>query len=425
MTVPMILIDRYIFRELLKIFGISAGAFTLFLYLDKFLFMAEMVVSRGVSFLELTRLMVYLSPAYLAVTIPMSVLVASVVVFNQFSAASEWTAMKTAGWSFLRLMKPVMVFSGLAYLLATMVIFYALPWGNASYKQLLFDVLTNRSAFNLQPRVFNSDIHNFTLYVREREDPALLKGIFLADTRQPGISRIISAEEGILSPHPETHSVSLRLKNGTLHERSTRRDHYQTINFKRYDLTVKLPRRAPPASNALVSDRELSLSRLLQKIAILREQGLKPYAPAVELSKKFSIPFACLLFGIFGAPLGIQTHRSGRSGGFAVSLGILLTYYFFLISAQNLGLIGVLDPYFSVWIPNLILFIIGTGLVYKMQNDLQFQILDRVSVFCAGTLEGLRNGVGRRVPSISKRLSSGGKRHAHGQGYHDPQGHHG
>ena len=138
-------IDRYIFKELLKIFIISTGALTAVLYLDKFLFMAEMIVNRGVSSWELLMMMTYISPAFLALTIPMSVLFASVISFNQFSASNEWIAMKACNWSFLELMKPVACFGLMAYLLANIIMFWALPWGNQSYKILIYDIIKNRS----------------------------------------------------------------------------------------------------------------------------------------------------------------------------------------------------------------------------------------------------------------------------------------
>ena len=95
----------------MKMFLVSIFAMTMVLYLDKFLFMAEMIVNRGVSSMELFMMMVYISPAFLAITIPMAVLMASVVTFNQFSANNEWVAMKACNMSFMQLMKPVLFFS--------------------------------------------------------------------------------------------------------------------------------------------------------------------------------------------------------------------------------------------------------------------------------------------------------------------------
>ena len=129
-------IDRYIFRELLKIFTISVGVLTTMLFLDKILFLTEMIVNKGVSFMEVVWMMVYIAPAFLALTIPMSVLVASVVTFNEMSGENELVAMKASGWSFLRILKPLLIFSVMAYVCTNFIMFYALPWGNQSFKQI-------------------------------------------------------------------------------------------------------------------------------------------------------------------------------------------------------------------------------------------------------------------------------------------------
>ena len=173
------IIDRYIFKELFKLFIISTGALTIVLYLDKFLFMAQMIVNRGVSFMEMILMMAYISPAFLALTIPMGVLFASVVTFNQFSANNEWVAMKACNWSFLELMKPVACFAILAYILANSIMFWALPWGNQSYKVLIYDIIKNRANIDIKPNVFNRDFKNLVLLVKDRDQNSTLKDVFI------------------------------------------------------------------------------------------------------------------------------------------------------------------------------------------------------------------------------------------------------
>ncbi len=369
-------LDRYIFTELLKIFLISAGGITLLLYLDKFLLMTEMLVSQGVSLFDLMRLVVYLSPAYLAVTVPMSVLVAVVVVCNQFSASNEWTAMQVAKWSFLRLLQPVALFSCLAYLIANAIILYALPWGNQSYKELIFDHIQKRHHFEIQPNVFNTHFDNLTLLVGEKKEASHFKKIFIENSRTPGLSQVISAQEGIFKRIPDSPVVHLRLKNGTIHESHAALGNYQTVNFDGYDLTLTLPSPLRLDKKAFVGNRELSPRELVHKIQEFKQKGLKYSGPAVELSKKFSIPFACLVFGLVGIPLGLQFKSAGKSGSFAVSLGTILTYYFCLITTQDLGRLGILNPYLSVWIPNAILLVLGIYLGQKLQKETAFTLPD-------------------------------------------------
>ena len=104
-------IHRYIFKELVKSFLISAATLTALLYLERLLYMTTLIFNRGATFVEVALMMIYISPAFLSVTIPMSVLVASVAVFNRFSSDSEIYAMKASGWSFMYLMRPVILFS--------------------------------------------------------------------------------------------------------------------------------------------------------------------------------------------------------------------------------------------------------------------------------------------------------------------------
>jgi lipopolysaccharide export system permease protein len=388
-------IDRYIFRELLKIFLISIFALTMILYLDKFLFLAEMIVNRGVSFTEMVMMMVYISPAFFAITIPMAVLMASVVTFNQFSASNEWVAMKSCNWSFIELMKPVLFFSLLAYFLANIVMFWALPWGNQSYKVLVYDIIKNRANIDIQPNVFNRDFKNLILLVKEHHKNSQLKGVFIADTTNPEAPQIITSEQGIIFPNPETLKIQLKLNNGTIHELSNERGDYQTLNFDRYDINLSLPDTERLEKKALIGNKELSFSKIKDKIKDMKSKGLPTSGPEVELSKKFSIPFTCLLFAILGAPLGIKSSRSGKSGSFGITVAVIMIYYVGLILTQNLGRIGKIHAYTSVWIPNLILLFVVVYVVYKMQKELPFKFMESFIDFAVTVVEFFKNLFGK------------------------------
>ena len=384
-------IDRYIFRELLKIFLISVIAMTMVLYLDKFLFIAEMIVNRGVSFMEMVMMMTYISPAFFAITIPIAVLMASVVTFNQFSAHNEWVAMKSCSRSFIQLMKPVLFFSLFSYFLANIIMFWALPWGNESYKSLVYDIIKNRANINIQPNVFNRDFNNLILLVKEHHKDSLLKGVFIADTRNPEAPEIITSEEGIIFPNPKTLKIQLKLNNGIIHETSKERGEYQILNFDRYDLNLSLPDTERLEKEALVGNRELSISKLKEKIIRMKAKGLPTSGAEVELSKKFSIPITCLLFAFLGAPLGIKSSRSGKSGSFGITIAVILIYYLGLIVTQNLGRIGEIHAYTSVWIPNIILIVTIVYVNYKMQKELPFKFFENLISLLITIVEILKN----------------------------------
>jgi lipopolysaccharide export system permease protein len=385
------IIDRYIFSELLKIFLISIFAMTMILYLDKFLFLAEMIVNRGVSFIEMVMMMVYISPAFFAITIPMAVLMASVVTFNQFSVNNEWVAMKSCNWSFIELMKPVLFFSLLAYFIANIVMFWALPWGNQSYKVLVYDIIKNRANVDIQPNVFNRDFKNLILLVKEHHHNSQLKGVFIADITNPEAPQIITSEKGVIYPNPDTLKIQLKLNNGTIHELSNNRGDYQTLNFDRYDINLSLPDTERLEKKALIGNKELSFTKIKDRIKDMKAKGLSTSGPEVELSKKFSIPFTCLLFAILGVPLGIKSSRSGKSGSFGITVAVIMFYYIGLILTQNMGRIGKIHAYTSVWIPNIILLFVVVYVVYKMQKELPFKFMEKFINFVVTIIEFFKN----------------------------------
>ncbi len=395
-------IDKYIFRELLKIFLISIFTMTMVLYVDKFLFMAEMIINRGISFMEIAMMMVYISPAFFAITIPMAVLMASVITFNQFSVHNEWIAMKSCSWSFMELMKPVLLFSLFAYFLANVMIFWALPWGNQSYKVLVYDIIKNRANIDIQPNVFNRDFKNLILLVKERHQDSQFKGVFIADISNARAPQIITSEQGVIFPNPKIQKIQLKLNNGTIHELSNERGNYQTLNFDRYDISLSLPDTERLEQEALVGNKGLSFSKIKEKIRDMKRQGLRTSGPEVEMSKKFSIPFTCLLFAFLGVPLGIKSSRSGKSGSFGVTVTVIMIYYMGFIVTQNLGKIGEIHAYTSVWIPNIILIFVVIYVVYKMQKELPFKLLEGFIDFLITIIKFFKSLFGKTKKPVRK-----------------------
>ena len=372
------IIDRYILRELIKVFLITVGALTAVLYLDKFLFIAENIVNRGVSILEVFLIMVYISPSYLALTIPISVLVASVATFNQFSASNEWVAMKSCHLSFMQTMRPVLIFSIFTYILAVIIMVYALPWGNFAYKQKTYEIIKNRANINIKPNILNYDFKDLVILAKKREKKFQFRDILIADTTQSKSPKIITANQAIVLPNIESLKIRLELRGGMIHELGDRVSEYQTINFDTYEINLSLPDTIQLEKEALVGHRELSVNLLLKQIKDFEKKGLPTFAAKVELSKKFAIPFTCLLFGLLGAPLGIHSSRGGKSGSFATSIMVILLYYMGLIFAQNMGKSGHVEPYSAIWVPNIIIFCVIAYTSYKMQKDLPFNFTNRL-----------------------------------------------
>jgi lipopolysaccharide export system permease protein len=385
----MKIIHRYIFTEILKVFALSTMFLTMVMFLDKAMFMTDLILNRGLSMLEVGQMVLYISPIFLSITIPISVLVAAVVAFNQFSAENELVVMKSCGWSFMYLLRPVLLFSFLAYITTNVIIFYALPLGNQALKQMIFEIVKTRANIDIKPNVFNRDFDNMVLMIKEKDGQNGFKGVFIADSSFKGSTKVILSEQGFIMTDPANLRIQLQLRNGSIHDLAKQGEDYQIMKFDRYDLTLDIPGTDQLKKKRILKPREMSISELRQQIKQNENSAWKDDVAKVELSKRFSIPLTCILFGIIGVPLGITSRRSGKSGGFVFAVLIILIYYVGLVLMQNFGRSGMINPYFSVWIPNIVLLIFTVYVSYKTQKEKPLRTLNTINEWTSAIWEYL------------------------------------
>ncbi len=96
----------------------------------------------------------------------------------------------------------------------------------------------------------------------------------------------------------------------------------------------------------------------------------------VEIHKKFSIPFACIIFVLVGGPLGMKARKSGLAIGFA-SIGFFVFYYIFLLGGEQLADRRLLPPGIAVWMPNIVLGVLGLILTLNACEVIDFSRLRR------------------------------------------------
>ena len=397
-------IHRYIFIELIKVFLISVVFLTTIFLLEQMLYMAEMLANRGLTFTEGLKLMMFTCPVFLVLSLPLSTLIAPVTVFNQICGDNEYVAMRTSGWSFLYLMRPVILFSILIYIATNCVVFYAIPWGTNSFKETIFDIVQKRAHINIKPRIFNREFQNLVLYANDKKGKSKLIDVFVADKSDNGNSKIILAKEGIIITDPKTYKIKLQFREGTVHELTKDGKSYNILDFESYERYLEIPSMKRLKSKLTERHRNVSYGDLKEKIRERQAEGHLALKERTKLQKNFSIPFSCLLFGLTGAALGIKSSRSGRSGGFIVSIIVTALYYITLIFSQNMGALGVVHPTLSVWIPNIWLFIFTFYIVRKVIKESPMTFLIRLADACKDGYEFIHSRVHQLYDGlISKR----------------------
>ena len=359
----------YILKELLPVFFIGLMVFTVILLMDKILKLIEMIVSRGADLSQVLMLLVFISPSFLIFTIPMSVLLGTLLAFGRLSSDSEVTAFKASGISLYQLFLPVSVFSLSACLLTAFLVLYGLPWGNRGFMATLYVIAQSKADIEIKERVFNDAFDGMVVYVDKvpiqgRE----MEGIMIHDEREKGATNTIFAQQGFLLSNPKSQEVVLRLFNGDIHRFDQKTQAYQKIRFNAYDLRVDFAKTLANLGRKL-REHEMSIDDLRKKIRENRLIGKDSTPQEVELHKRYAIPFACLIFGLIGAPLGIQPRRSGRSFGFVFTILIFLAYYVSLMAFEVLAVRKDIPPVLAGWAPNFLFGGLGMFLLIKAARE--------------------------------------------------------
>lgn len=89
----------------------------------------------------------------------------------------------------------------------------------------------------------------------------------------------------------------------------------------------------------------------------------------VEIHKKFSIPFSCIVFILIGAPLAIRSGKKGMTMSLGFSVLFFLIYYIFLIGGEKLADRMLLEPWLAMWLPNIILLVAGIALLHSTVQE--------------------------------------------------------
>jgi len=101
----------------------------------------------------------------------------------------------------------------------------------------------------------------------------------------------------------------------------------------------------------------------------------------VEIHKKFSIPFACIVFVLVGAPLGIMVRKGGMFVGATLSIFFFVLYYVFLIGGEELADYAYVSPFWAMWTPNLLLAAVGAYLIHYTrweQKQIEFKFIKKI-----------------------------------------------
>jgi LPS export ABC transporter permease LptF/LPS export ABC transporter permease LptG len=364
----MRILTRYILREVTAHALIGAAIFTFVLFTRDLGRILELVVRASAPLPSVAEIFFYTVPLALTYTIPMSVLVGILIGLSRLAADSEITAMRASGmgvWSFGRVLS---IFVIAAWLLALANSLYVAPWSLASLGRLEDQLKGSQVSFEVQPRVFYEGFPKIVLYVQDvhtAQGAAVWKGVFLADISDASNPRITLAHEGILVPEGKDR-LHLHLVDGSTHETDpAQANHYQISTFQQTDIPLDLPSTENKTEEqvpvGVVSTRALpDLARRVDPVSA------RWYL--IEFHRRFALPTACLVLAMVGIPLGLSSKKSGKSGGFVLTIALVFVYYFISLIGVSLARQGKVPPALGAWLANIVFFAAALFLLWQAER---------------------------------------------------------
>jgi lipopolysaccharide export system permease protein len=368
----------YLSKEILVPFLIGLLLFSIVFMMGKTLYLTELLVNKGVSLLDIGKLLIYFFPSSLFLIIPIALLLGVLVTFARLSSDNEITALKASGVSLYQLTPSVLLLSIVAYLLTTFLVIYALPWGNQGLKNTLFNIAKTKAYAALKERTFNDSFDGVVIYVDKIPPKGnRLGGIFIhiEGTKGEEEARTILAKEGYVVTDPNSQEIVLNLTGVTGDHVVKGSKSYGRIESEALIQRLTFGGDLSRIRKFRARRWEMSIGELKKKIKIKKSLGEDCTKYLMDLHMKFSIPFACIVYGLIGIPLGIQPRRSGKSYGFILGILVVLAYYILLTSAEMLSNKGTLPPVLASWAPNIVLMALAVYLLVQVGNESPIRFL--------------------------------------------------
>ncbi len=359
-------LDCYIFKEIVGPFLASMGfLFSLFLAMS-LLRGVEVMLGSAVRLVDFARIVGYLTPYYLLMSMPVAYLFAIMLALGRLSEDREivaLTALGVAPWRFW--IAPVC----LAIMLAGIGVYMGFglsPRGLASLKLHVNELIKRKLAGDVPAGIFYDNLNDITLYAQE-VSPKTRKftNILLSDERDPEASIFVLAKEGYVDPHGGGKTLRLLFNDGEVHRSAFQGENYAVVTFEDATLNIDVGGDLLRRNRFGASKEELTPPQLkiLANKAHHEKNEEESRALWIAYHKRFASPLAIIALALCGVPLALRKRQRSRAIGALASLGAFVGYYVVARIAEVAAEGGKISPFLSAHLANIVFLGIAVLLV--------------------------------------------------------------
>ena len=362
------LLDRWLIGQILPPMIFAISAFTVISSSVGVMFeLIRKIVEFGLPLFLALKVLIFSLPSFIVLSFPMAVLLSTLLAYGKLSANSELLALRSLGIKTSRIIAPAIAIS----IFMTGLTFYfndnLVPTSNKIAESTLRAGIGNsfsneKGKDNIMFSRYGSRINPSTnkptktntflthIFYASWFENNIMEGVTVLDFSRQNFQQILKAKTAIFDKKNSTWIFS----NGTIVSIDPS-GQTTSIQFKKYKYSfdegplnlAKIPKDAS----------EMSLKQALEAERIYKSTGnLKEIRRIqVRIQEKFTLPCACLVFGLIGSSLGSQSNlRSSKSQGFGLSVILILIYYVMSFVFSSFGVKGLLSPIIATWLPVII-----------------------------------------------------------------------
>ena len=357
--IEMKIIDRYVLRKFLSLWILSILAFLTIFHIVDVIEKIDLFLKYNLTLKQVLLFYYYQFPWFLNITIPMSVLLASVFTIGNLAKHNELTAIKSSSISMYRLSAPIIIFGifffeDLVVIPATrerMNMQNTLMHKYRKRSKTVFDNIT----FQESP---NRNIVIKRFYLKENTGNT----ITIQENRNNKLVRRLDAKKMVWQEETKDWLVMdfiIRDFEGKTTEKAS---------LLKSDTIMKLDFHPDDIANTVLKPEEMNYAELKNFINRLKYSGNDSKKWEVNLYYKTAFSMTSLIVILFGLPLTAYKIRKGTSFGAGLSLLVIFFYYGFITFGKALGIKGILPPFTSAWMANYFFLSIGLFMFYKIKQ---------------------------------------------------------
>ena len=376
------LMDRWLIAQILPPMLFAISAFTVISLSVGVMFdLIRKIVEFGLPLFLAIKVLFFSLPSFLVLSFPMAVLLSTLLAYGKLSANSELLALKSLGIKTSRIIAPAIAVS----ILMTGLTFYfndnLVPASNKLAESTLragigSSFSSEEGKDNIMFSRYGSRIESATnkptktntflthIFYASWFENNIMQGVTVLDFSRQDIQQILKAKSAVF----DKENSSWIFSDGSIVS-VDQGGQTTNIQFEKY----RYPFVEGPLDLARVPKdaTEMSLKQALEAERIYKETGnLKEIRRIqVRIQEKFTLPFACLVFGLIGSSLGSKSNlRSSKSQGFGLSVILILIYYVMSFVFSSLGVKGLFSPLIATWLP--VLISMGGGIYFLRKSSL-------------------------------------------------------